>query len=251
MKNDSINDYKTSWHNCEIFSPGGSRVGICSKSRHMWYIKNNLADEIGEKTIKLKFKPNYRNPNEPQKMIIKKTRCVVCGIEEDLKKFHIVPSAYKKYFPIERRSHVSNDIVLLCEEHLQDSQNLLNIYHDVLKEEYKIKESDFTDEKLVRLKGACISYLRCKKHDGFIPEKIIGIIMDGGLGENYEKILEYSTIDTSKKIDGCSTTYEYIAKCAIKKNLSEFIMNWKEMFAENLDPKFLDDDYYDDIVGYV
>lgn len=257
----NIDDYKSSWHNCKLFAPDGKCIGVCSKSRYDWYIKNNLAEEIAEKSIKLKFEPNYRNLNAPLRIVIKETRCVVCGIKDKLKKFHIIPSAYKKFFPLERKSHVSNDIVLLCEEHSQDANQLVNIYHNLLKEQYKIDESDFIDTEKSKIKGACISFLKCMKRNAssdfeyiksIIPEKIHNIIKST-LGEHFtlNQIKEYAEIDVSKQINNCSSSYEYISKKATEENITEFIMNWKEMFVENMEPKFIDDDYYDDTIGYV
>lgn len=41
-------------------------------------------------------------------------RCVVCGDEEHYLRYRVVPSCYRRHFPVHLKSHRSHDVVLLC-----------------------------------------------------------------------------------------------------------------------------------------
>jgi hypothetical protein len=41
-------------------------------------------------------------------------RCVTCGNEEYLTRHHVVPYCYRRYFPLELKSHNFHDVLSLC-----------------------------------------------------------------------------------------------------------------------------------------
>lgn len=244
------------WHNCKMYSNDGSLIGICSKGKYEWYIEKGIAEPISEDELRLKFEPKYRNNIQLAKIVFKTNRCVVCGNEEDLKKCHIVPLAYKRLFPDEKKSHVSNDIVLLCKEHTDEWEKICMLYHNELKDDYNIKETDFIDKIKHSLKKKCAFVKRQIENKEEIPNKTYQELeeyieyFDGEITQ--EKINEFSDCSIIKQIDGTNNVYEYIMKEINENNtLSTFIMNWKELFVQNMNPEFLEDDFYDDVTGYV
>ena len=50
----------------------------------------------------------------------KENRCCVCGKLGDYLRHHVVPHCYRALFPVHMKSHLSHDIVLLCQQcHVQ------------------------------------------------------------------------------------------------------------------------------------
>ena len=45
---------------------------------------------------------------------VQSNRCVGCGESGHYLRYHIVPSCYRRHFPLPLKSHRSHDIVLLC-----------------------------------------------------------------------------------------------------------------------------------------
>lgn len=45
---------------------------------------------------------------------LKLNRCVRCGAEEYLTRFHVVPHMYRKYLPLHIKNHSTHDVVVLC-----------------------------------------------------------------------------------------------------------------------------------------
>jgi hypothetical protein len=244
------------WHNCKMYSNEGELIGICSKGKLEWYVERGIAEQISENELKLKFEPKYRNNIQLAKMVLKTNRCVVCGCENNLKKCHVIPPAYKRLFPDEKKSHVSNDIVLLCNTHTYELEKLIMFYHNELKDDYNIKEKDFIDKPKHTLKKKCAFIISKLENKEEIPKKTMLELeeyiyyFDGKISE--EKIKELSECSIIKKIEGTTNIYEYIIKKIIENNtLSTFIMNWKELFVQNMEPKYLEDDFYKDVIGYV
>src|SRR5690554_4979303 len=104
------------YENCKIISKSGQLIGYCGRSKLEWYLKKELGSLIDEKSVQLNFDPipkNYQN-FEIYESQERKNICVVCGLDKFLNKCHIVPLEFRKWFPLEKKSHKSHDILLLC-----------------------------------------------------------------------------------------------------------------------------------------
>lgn len=105
--------------NWKVYSPDDQLMMRCSTKKANWYLSRNLAEKIGELTIKINFKPNgmgHATDYHGYYLEEKNAICVCCGSDKDLTRHHVVPYCYRRYFPDLYKDHSSFDVVLLCED---------------------------------------------------------------------------------------------------------------------------------------
>lgn len=103
--------------NCQVQSPNGVLMFRCDQKKAYWYINRNLGDIIQKEPliVRLNFEPkglgNHQKEFGLSEML---NKCVSCGGENFLTKHHIVPYCYRRYFPLEIKSHNFHDVMPLC-----------------------------------------------------------------------------------------------------------------------------------------
>eukprot|EP01084_Bolivina_argentea_P081958 148414_1 len=89
---------KAFFDNCKILKPNGEILSCCSTKGMRWYIKKGLAEVIDDKTVKLTFEPKIRGLSfDKYHQAVKKSQCFVCGKEDNLCKFAVVPECYRQF----------------------------------------------------------------------------------------------------------------------------------------------------------
>jgi len=119
--------------NWKVYSPDGELMFRCDNKKAKWYLSRNLAEYINtNQEIKLKFKPKgLGNHNKVYGLDEMLNICVNCGGDEFLTRHHIVPYCYRKFFPLELKSHQSHDILSMCS----------SCHEDYEVKSFKLKES--------------------------------------------------------------------------------------------------------------
>ena len=103
------------YSNILMMAPNGEQLCRVSARRAKWYVDKGIAVLEGNK-LTLKFEPNgYAVGDEAFYVGEKENLCVVCGDEDSLTKHHIVPTCFRRHFPAEYKSHLSHDVLLVCE----------------------------------------------------------------------------------------------------------------------------------------
>ena len=129
-------------------------------------MKKDLADKVDEFTVRLKFESKKdRTSADKFYQTSKKNECVVCGAKDGLIKYYIVPQCYRKHFPIEIKSHSSHDIVLLCHDCHQMSQQKEGILRQRLCKLYGIADLNKRlnlDKNLVNISKGAKTYIHNK-----------------------------------------------------------------------------------------
>lgn len=122
---------KPYYDNINVLNPSGDIVFTVDKTKAKWYVeKKKLATVVewrgaGESremaTIQLTFSPNvekYEDSHIRRNLDYfkspKENICVVCGADQQLVRFAVVPLLYRKHFPSVYMSHNSYDLLLLC-----------------------------------------------------------------------------------------------------------------------------------------
>ena len=103
--------------NWQVQSPDGILMFRCDEKKAMWYVKRNLGDIINSdpKTVKLNFTPNGLGNHQRSYGLTEMLNiCVVCGTNEFLTRHHVVPHCYRRYFPLEIKSHNFHDVLSVC-----------------------------------------------------------------------------------------------------------------------------------------
>lgn len=113
---------KPLYENCRMMSREGEVLCFIDRRKAEWYLGKGLADKVeeGEQlTIRLRFA--HKTSDQEQGLdqfyaASKENRCVGCGKWHDLLRYRVVPSCYRRWYPVEKKSHRSHDVVLLCVE---------------------------------------------------------------------------------------------------------------------------------------
>lgn len=103
--------------NHQVLSPDGILMFRCNEKKINWYLSKNLAEVVSNNPyiIRLKFKPNgLGNYNKGFGLSEMNNICVNCGKSSQLNRHHVVPYCYRRYFPIELKSHNFHDVLSLC-----------------------------------------------------------------------------------------------------------------------------------------
>ncbi|KAF9933839.1 hypothetical protein FBU30_004235 [Linnemannia zychae] len=107
------------YDNISVYAPPDSNLIFrCSQKRADWYLSRNLARSLSPTSIHLNFEPaGQGHINDPYYLEERDNRCVMCGQETadaGATMLHVVPEQYRKWFPIQLKSHSSHDIVVAC-----------------------------------------------------------------------------------------------------------------------------------------
>ena len=97
-----------------MFSIDDKFLAHVDTKRMNWYLDRNLAAMMNNKDFKLTFKSKGDNTRGKYYMLELENNCVVCGLEENLTKHHVVPSQYRKFLPLKYKSKSSFDVLCLC-----------------------------------------------------------------------------------------------------------------------------------------
>lgn len=240
MKNMYIN---AKYDNCKIYSQDDKFLGFCDKKKYDWYIRKDLVTIIDDKSIKLNFEPKINGHNGQFEEFCKteiKTQCVICGNKETLNKFHVVPLEFRRLFPLHMKSHASHDVVLVCEECQGDLNHLHHQYKTHLFEKFNL----VPNPKLLKIKAYANQKLRLlKKEDNeFNKKKLYNCEQELKKYLGHEPTLvelnELRDICTFDDLGEYKTVAEFIVN-QYKDNLEQFEKNWRDIFVENMEPKFL------------
>jgi len=249
---------KNLYGNWSVLAPDGILLSYGSEKRAMWYVNKGIAEIVDIRTIKLKFEPNGRNTDE-YTLMRKKNKCVVCGttVIKDLTKHHIIPSMYKKLFPIEYKSRSSHDVVVICKKH--HSEYEFN-YADKLKQDLAIKydaplqsyNKGYRGNDIIKSMTICKTIM---KYWDQLPGDRLETLLDDFKKINGYELISFNQMDDYIKInkgfifDGKS--HSQIVVDNVKDNLLDFIFMWRKHFIDSMDPKYMPekwDIYYTDFI---
>jgi len=126
------------YENCTILDPSGQALCTVDSKKLSWYVKRGLADHVDKRTIRLRFEPRGRfgiakNPasneergDEPTAedaaqlerrerfyTSFKENRCSACASDQNLARYNIVPSCFRKFLPMTHQPG-THDVLLLC-----------------------------------------------------------------------------------------------------------------------------------------
>ena len=247
---ESVNISKSKlFGNYKILNKDDKLIGICDVKRFRWYLKKKLAVVIDDNTIKINFEPVYKKIFD-KKLIERKTLCVVCGSINDLIKFHVVPLQFKKHFPIDQKEHSSNDIVLLCKQCTIQVNLLTDLFKNEIFKIVGISPNDFIDPIKVNIKKYAVKVRKNKlynKNYDIEYKELLNAL--NNLEEKEYDILDndielYCNIDCSCKYKNFEHIGDYVVNAFKEKNkIPYFIEKWKENFIENMNPKYLPEDF--------
>jgi len=245
VKSFGVGQNRRVYGNYQVQSPDGILMFRCDEKRINWYIKRNLASYIDDKTIRLNFRPKGLGNHEKVFGLSQmKNHCVVCNTEDYLTRHHVVPTCYRKWFPLTLKSHNFHDVLLMC----VDCHDSYERKADELKEKLSVDylapingEYEYNSE-LIKL--AKMSATLLNKDLSKIPKQRV-FMMRKTLREyfNYKRLsksrLEKISTMRSKKIN---KSHGEIVVNKIQ-DLQKFIEMWRKHFVDNTNAKYLPENW--------
>ncbi|EGR31027.1 hypothetical protein IMG5_119000 [Ichthyophthirius multifiliis] len=201
--------------------------------------------------IQLNFNPSGKGHSELEEELIesenyfyqteRENKCVVCGQDEKYTKFYIVPSFYRRHFPVKYKSHRSFDVLLLCLKcHEKAGKNSERLKAYVLQK-YSVQDNQLESANIIK------NAIQIQGKIEVFSDEYFGINKNGEVKIN-EKFIQYCLeLDQFKKIGKISSNKEFknqsgkyvVEQLKSEHDIKEFIKMWRKNFVQVMQPKFL------------
>jgi hypothetical protein len=231
--------------NWKILAPDGELLSLDLKKRADWYLDRGLAELVDDFTIKLNFEPKSRkNREDLYSLTVKENKCVCCGTTEldVLTKHHIVPSEYRKLFPVEIKSRNSHDIVAICREcHNEYEETHANNKRQEIAIKYNIplNRSKY-DNNIIRCVGVGHVIL---KHGDVVPKERYDELynnfceMSGIKSPSISDIENY--VETNKNWNPPIHAELVMKELDTHEKIQDFVKMWRKDFIDTMKPKYM------------
>lgn len=235
---------KTLYGNCSVLSPKDILMFKCNEKKANWYLKRGLAEVLQSNpiVIKLNFEPNgLGNHNKSYGLGEMMNKCVNCGTEDDLTKHHVVPICYRRFFPIDLKSHNFHDVLAMCVDCHEQYERKADILKSMLATQYNapvngiIKKTNLTH---IKIANALLIRDLPKKRYKELKVQLKTIL-------NIKRLTKQRLIKTANLDTKSSTTITTHGEIVVKKltNINEFIQMWRKHFLDNNECKYIPKDW--------
>ncbi|XP_063804079.1 exonuclease 3'-5' domain-containing protein 2 isoform X2 [Pseudophryne corroboree] len=241
------------YDNCFLHAPDGQPLCTCDRKKAQWYLDKGIGDLISSDpfVVRLRFEPSGRpESNVDYYLTVKENLCVVCGKRESYIRKNIVPHEYRRHFPIQMKDHNSHDVLLLC----TSCHAVSNYYDGNLKQQLAVEFSaPIGCEEGVRMledpgRRQVRSAARALLSAAMLPEnRRAELLSEIRTFFATEKVTE-ETLKEAASLETriCNETYTphglKVVQCFAKdglKSLMELEKRWRQHFLDNMQPKFL------------
>jgi len=211
-----------------MLSPDNTSMARIDKKKAHWYLSRKLAKQINEKTIQLLFVPKGTGKSDhPYYLQEISNICVVCGIENNLTKHHIVPHRYRKHFPDNIKSHSSYDVLLLC----RDCHDKYEVEAEAIKKDIykKYTGKDLKEE-----------FYKSNKYRKITNK--IKLLFDNNLSTEVKNKIRESLKDSDIIINNNEKYDSPLEGLEVAKNVKDFVefyIFWRKHFVSVMSPEYL------------
>lgn len=233
-------DYsKSLYGNCSVLNVNGDLMFRCNEKKLNWYLSRNLAKLVKDKVGQLLFAPAGPGHAGIEFYVSEKVnQCVVCGSDQKLTKHHVVPRCYRRFFPPDRRDHLSYDVLLLCENCHETYEFEADKLKSVIIKEYQIVEhGQVQNRQLTTVRNAACAL---QIHRDKMPAKRIEELMNR-LKLYYGTEINDDHIEKASKLVCIKVDKRWPGGYVVDKidNLDDFINRWRNHFVSVMNPQFL------------
>lgn len=228
--------------NCKVLSPNGILMFRCDEKKANWYLKRNLADIISNDplVVKLNFEPNgLGNHNKDWGLSEMPNQCVVCGNQEFLTRHHVVPYSYRRYFPLEVKSHSFHDVLSVCVDCHEKYERLADELKFNLSLKYDAPINGEIEKRSDVLKYSKMASTLLRNDINIPKSRVIEMRNDI---KSFFGIKRLTDSRLKSMVDVRSTVIKKThGKIVIEKidNLQYFVEVWRNHFIEKMNPQFL------------
>ena len=246
------------YENCRLLAPDGQLLCTCSSRKAQWYLQKGIAVLVEEEplTVQLSFEPAGRFASADGFYTSdKENKCAICGSLQDHVRHHVVPHCYRAFFPLEFKSHISHDILLVCVSCKARANQCDHLFMRKIGSEMNAPlsgarfENDLT---LAAVRSAALALLRPSRSQ--IPEErkkeLISVLLasslfpsaDGTTELTEEMLKEASQIEFRKVNEGWQSHAKVVVerlKGGIEGGIEEFVKRWRRHFLKTMSPLHL------------
>lgn len=243
VKSFGVGQNRRVYGNFQVQSPDGILMFRCDEKRINWYIKRNLANFVDDKTIRLNFQPKGLGNHERVFGLSQmKNHCVVCGTKNYLTRHHVIPTCYRKWFPLTLKSHNFHDVLLMCVDCHDSYERKADELKQKLSKEYSapINGEYEYDSELIKLAKMASTLLN--KDLTMIPKERVDFMRQHLRGYfNYSRLTKKRLHNISKiKSKKINKSHGQI----VVENLvdyQKFIELWRSHFLNQTEANYLPD----------
>lgn len=253
MKLKNIISEDNLYGNISVYSPTMDFMFFSNKKRIKFYIKNNLVNKIDDNTYQLNFIPKGNGYSGFDsfvgmnlKMMKRENKCVVTGKTTHLTRHHIVPSLFRKHFPLEYKTSFLLIVLFDRKEHDKYTAKEQEFYNVLAK---KYNAPPYTHGQDIKN----VNTLKAKRiaHSLIEYNKVIPLETQEQLKNKFKKLTNIEPTHEnllSYRPYKIYTNHDF-GKTLVSKidDYREFEMIWLNHFIDNTNPKFLPEDI---IVAY-
>lgn len=235
--------------NCQVLSPKGVLMFLCTLKKMQWYLDNHLAKVVegNSLSIKLTFQPKGDGHSGKYYYLMpRENKCVVCAAEKNLTRHHVVPQCYRKHFPISLKKGVSHDIVVTCMKCHAKAEREYDLLKTTLAVSYEAPLNGIGmvfDPELDQAQRALRAIIW---YEGSIPEIRLEILFNRVERYLEASLDELSRSDIKKFLDATSSwkgpeykTHGELVVSQLDDDYEWFICMWRAYFLEHMSPRYM------------
>lgn len=219
--------------NISLLAPDDHLLARISRDRAEWYLERELAEKLGEDTVRLLFEPKGRKVYSKYEVEPKEHKCVVCGTDQELTRHHVVPYRFRKYLPEEYKNRSIFDILPVCRPCHNDYHSAADVFIIGIFKQFNVVDR----RKEIKSIRNCVSTL--SRHYDKIPEDrktslIARVEEHTGNPLDMDKLhelMEELLVEESL----CLPDLDLIGMYEV----TAFIRMWRRHFVDTMEPKHL------------
>lgn len=242
--------------NYQVVHPDGHIMFHCDVQKALWYLNRELADIISENPpqLQLKFIPGgLGHIGDKYYLTPKVNQCVVCGINQDLNRHHVMPRVFRRHLPEQIKNHNYHDILLLCVKCHCAYEVEASKFKQKICKEFGILINDGGGEnynqKIGELRGAARALLN---YGNFIPEPryshLQAIVKKTCSNFTEKDLKKFASMNpwtvSEEKEKHVSYGLFVMQKIQAEDKVQEFTEQWRKHFVDSMKPKYLPE-YWD------
>jgi hypothetical protein len=245
VKSFGVGQDREVYGNFKVQSPDGILMFRCDEKKVNWYIKRNLAEFVDDSTIRLIFIPKgLGNHNKEFGLSQMKNHCVVCNTQNYLTRHHVVPFCYRRYFPLELKSHNFHDVLLMCVSCHDSYERRADELKRKVSEKYEAPINGEIIKNNDLVKYSKISTTLLYKDVSSIPKSRIKILKREIKNHFGIKRLTTKRLKSISEIKSSLTTKTHGEIVVGKINdFQVFIEMWRKHFVDNTSAKYLPENW--------
>ncbi|GAX75718.1 hypothetical protein CEUSTIGMA_g3161.t1 [Chlamydomonas eustigma] len=239
------------YENCRLLAPDGNVLCTCGLKKLSWYLDRGLAVLICDSpmTAQLKFEPRGRgHAGDEYYLSDKENRCCVCGKYGEYLRHNIIPHCYRSHFPLNMKSHLSHDIVLLCQDCKQVCNKADQARMEALGQQCSAPPRQQNDKfdldfQAVSVKCAARALMATKAAE--IPPnrkaQLAGIIMAhyGASSVTTDLLAQAAQLEPKRLNHEWRSIAALIVENMNIVQLEAFVRGWRQHFLDVMKPRFL------------